>query len=362
MTISRRGYGVAEQRRDANVESCLNRFTWRILSNYVTPWEFEQITTQIEVWDQWCSVWSSWADAHARRGDEAAEQGSSATAADAYIRAGLFYHWASFLFANDLDQFRAALEGANSSFERAAPHLSPPMRFLYIPFEGTHLPAYLRFPARHNQAHPLMVLIPGGDSTKEELFNLSEHLTSRGVAILAVDGPGHGLVSFDLKLRPDFEVAGSTILDFVENEVAGVDLSRLGVGGISYGGLFACRTAAFDKRVKAVFSMSSWYTPAGRWHSIDPLSQSALYQYMGSDAPDVQASMTMKGAAEHIAVPLLQVYGGADPASPPEHAYRVEAEVQGPATTVVFDDGVHVCNNIWHKARPFVADWVVDTL
>jgi pimeloyl-ACP methyl ester carboxylesterase len=76
----------------------------------------------------------------------------------------------------------------------------------------------------------------------------------------------------------------------------------------------------------------------------------------------VQDSMTMAGAAERLRVPLLQVYGGRDPASPPEHAYRVEREAPGPTTTVVFEDGVHVCNNVWYKARPLVAGWLAENV
>jgi hypothetical protein len=29
---------------------------------------------------------------------------------------------------------------------------------------------------------------------------------------------------------------------------------------------------------------------------------------------------------------------------------------------VVFDHGVHVCNNVWYKARPLVARWLAETL
>lgn len=111
-----------------------------------------------------------------------------------------------------------------------------------------------------------------------------------------------------------------------------------------------------------MFSASSWYTPAGRFPTMDPLSQIGLRQYMGENAQQVQDSITMKGAAERIRVPLLQVYGGLDKASPPEHAHRVAAEVQGPKTTLVFDDGVHVCNNLHHIVRPLIADWVADNL
>jgi len=143
---------------------------------------------------------------------------------------------------------------------------------------------------------------------------------------------------------------------------ARVDAKRLAIGGISYGGLFACRGAAFDERFKAVFSASSWYTPAGRFPGMDPLSQVGLKQYMGENAQQVQDSITMAGAAERLKVPLLQVYGGLDKASPPEHAYRVEKEVKGPATTVVFENGVHVCNNLHHIVRPMIADWLADQL
>jgi len=73
-------------------------------------------------------------------------------------------------------------------------------------------------------------------------------------------------------------------------------------------------------------------------------------------------SITMAGAAERLKVPLLQIYGGLDKASPPEHAYRVEKEVKGPTTTVVFENGVHVCNNLHHIARPLIADWLLDNL
>jgi len=83
---------------------------------------------------------------------------------------------------------------------------------------------------------------------------------------------------------------------------------------------------------------------------------------MGENAQQVQDSITMAGAAHKLEVPLLQVYGGLDKASPPEHAYRVAKEVKGPTTTLVFVDGVHVCNNLSHIVRPLIADWLADHL
>jgi pimeloyl-ACP methyl ester carboxylesterase len=81
-----------------------------------------------------------------------------------------------------------------------------------------------------------------------------------------------------------------------------------------------------------------------------------LWLSSGGRPPEVPAHG--RGAAEHITVPLLQVYGGLDKASPPEHAYRAEAEVPGPCTTIIYDDGVHVCNNLYPIVRPMIADWL----
>ncbi|MGH9064501.1 MAG: alpha/beta hydrolase family protein [Acidimicrobiales bacterium] len=345
---------------DEQLEAMYRRFTWRITSNYVPSWEWEQIKKEIEGYASWCRTWSRWAEAHRRRGDEAWAAGSTQTAGEAYLRAALYYHWASFLFVHDSGQFRAALEEMAKCWAMAAPCVEPPMEIIDVSFEGATLPGYLRVP-RGGSRPPLVLLLPGADSTKEELYDLGEHIVRRGLAVAAFDGPGHGLVSFDLKLRPDYEVPIAAMLDrLVARE--DIDAQRVAVGGISYGGLFACRAAAHDDRVKAVLSMSSWYTPAGRYATMDTLSRTGLRQYMGEDPAAVQDAMTLAGVADRITVPLLQVYGGQDPASPPSHAERVAAEVNGPATTVVFEEGVHVCNNVWYKARPLVADWLAEQL
>jgi 2,6-dihydroxypseudooxynicotine hydrolase len=345
---------------DKNVESMLERFTWRILANHVSPWELEQLRRRITRWDDWCREFSALAREHARIGDEAAAKGNGRTAGQAYVRAASIYHWASFYFVHDQDQFRAALEAAAECYRKAAPLVAPAMELMEIPFEGVRLPGYLRKPAGVTRA-PVAIFCPGGDSTKEELYDLGQHVVERGMAFLAFDGPGQGLVSTRLKMRPDYEVVIRAVVDHVSAR-KDVDASRVAVGGISYGGLFACRAAAFDERVRAAVSVSAWYTPAGLYSHMPPLGQIAIKQYFGPNPPEVQDRITMAGAAERMRVPLLQVYGGMDKASPPEQAYRVEKEVKGPCTTVVFDEGVHVCNNVQNKARPLIADWLAAVL
>jgi len=345
---------------DRDVEVTFERFEWRILSQYVSPWELDFLRKEIQTWDQWYDSWARAAVRHVDIADEAARAGHARTAGNSYIRAGLFYHWATFLYGHDQDRFTAGMEAMNMCWEKAAALVDPPMELFTVPFEGINLPGYLIRPPEIPRP-PIVLLVPGGDSTKEELYDFASHIVARGMAAAAFDGPGQGYVSAVANIRPDFEVPIRAVVDRLLAR-GDLDADRLAVGGISYGGLFACRAAAFDDRVKAVVSVSSWYSPAGRYPDLDRVSQIALRQYMGEDAAAVMDSITMAGAAAHITAPLLQVYGALDKASPPEEAYRVEAEVQGPATTLVFDDGVHVCNNLHHIVRPLIGDWLADRL
>lgn len=345
---------------DDRLESMYRRFTWRILSNYVSPWEFEQLREEITDYEQWCEAWCRQAESHLKRGDAALAAGQRLTAGDAYLRAGLFYHWASFMFAHDQEQFRAAMTGMAGAWDKAAPHLDPPMEILAVPFQDMTLNGYVRIPSGAVRP-PVVLLLPGADSTKEELYNLGDYIVARGLAFAAFDGPGQGSVSLQGKLRPDYELAVQVIIDSLAAR-SDVDAGRLAVGGISYGGLFAIRTAAIDSRVRAVVSISSWYSPAGRFETMEPLSKTGQYQYLGPDPAAVMESITLAGAADKAVVPLLQVYGGLDPASPPAQAEKVAAEYGGPVRTLVFDDGVHILNNVWYKARPAVADWLAETL
>lgn len=345
---------------DDRLESMYRRFTWRILSNSVSPWEFQQLRDNITDYEQWCAQWSAQAVDHTSRGDEALRLGRERSAGEAYVRAALFYHWASFMFTHDQAQFRAALESMASVWAKAAPLVSPRMELLSVDYDGVRLPGYLQLPDGV-ASPPLVALFPGADSTKEELFDLAQHIVRRGTAVAAFDGPGQGSVSLAMKMRPDYESAICAVLDSLLAR-SDLDRDRVAVGGISYGGLFAIRAAAVDSRIRAVVSISSWYTPAGRFYNMERLTRTGQYQYLGDDPAAVMESITLAGVLDKVSVPVLQVYGGLDTMSPPTNPERIAAELGGPATTVVYPDGVHILNNVWFKARPMVGDWLAETL
>lgn len=290
------------------LEAMYRRFSWRITSHYVSPWELDQIRAEVTDYEQWCSTWSRWAEAHVARGDEALAAGRQRTAGEAYARAALFYHWGSFHFAHDPLQLREALQGAARCVSGRQLRISTPRwsssTWRSRARRSADSCGFLRIPLR-GEPPPLVLLLPGADSTKEELLELGEHPLARERAVAAFDGPGQGLVSFEMMLRPDHEVAVRAMLDALVGR-SDLDGGRVAVAGISYGGLFACRAVASDSRIRAVASISSWYATAGRIAGLDRLSRAGVLHSMGPDAEAVLEEMTLVDVAEQVRVPVLR--------------------------------------------------------
>src|ERR1019366_3667184 len=102
---------------------------------------------------------------------------------------------------------------------------------------------------------PLVVLIPGLDSTKEEFYLWESAFLERGMATLSLDGPGQGETGFELNIRPDYEIAVGAVLDAVSHR-SELDLSRVGAVGVSLGGYYVVRAAAFEPRLTATAGIS----------------------------------------------------------------------------------------------------------
>ena len=58
-------------------------------------------------------------------------------------------------------------------------------------------------------------MVPGLDSTKEELQATAEYFLARGLATIAVDGPGQGEAEYDLPIEPAYEKVSTAIIDYL---------------------------------------------------------------------------------------------------------------------------------------------------
>jgi 2,6-dihydroxypseudooxynicotine hydrolase len=353
--------------RDPRVEAALSHWAPRFVIQGVPLTDFVEVTDGIERWEQWCASWSRRADVHRELGEQAESMGHLLTAGEHFTRAALCYHFAKFLFVNDFEQMRAAHQAAVACRTAALPYLRPPGQRVEIPFEGTVLAGNLRLPAGGSgpDRPPLLLMAPGLDSAKEEMHSMESLFLDRGVATLAFDGPGQGEAEYDLAIRGDYEVPVRAIVDWAEQR-ADIDPDRIAVWGVSLGGYYAPRAAAFEKRLKACIALAGPYHWADEWDNLPEVTREAFRVRSRAadheEAREKAAELSLKGVAERITCPLLVIFGKQDRLIGYHAAERLAAEASGPTTLWMIDDGNHGATNRAYRFRPQSADWLVDTL
>jgi pimeloyl-ACP methyl ester carboxylesterase len=342
---------------DRRVQAAIDNWAPRFVSQGVDFNDFLSTTATIERWEDWLGAWVETADVHRALAEEAEAAGNGSTAGEAYVRAALCYHFGKFVWLVDLDRHREATERAIACIYAAHRHLDPAAKRVEVPFEGETLVGNLRQPA--GAVVPLVLLLPGLDSTKEEFFNWEEVFLARGLATFSFDGPGQGESGFTTQIRPDYEAAVSAALDVLAWD------GPVGACGVSLGGYYAPRAAAREPRLRAVAGVSGAFNFGECWDGLPPLTREAFAHHSGAeDEEDARSKALELDLATVIAEldrPALMVTGKLDRIIPWEQTKRIADEAPN-GQFVLYEEGNHVCNNIPYKYRPLVADWLAKEL
>jgi 2,6-dihydroxypseudooxynicotine hydrolase len=350
--------------RDAQVEAAISHWAPRFVVNGVPLTDFQEVTAGLERWDDWCAAWSARAAVHEELGDKAFAEGCKLSAGEHWTRAALCYHFGKFLFVNDPVQMKAAHCKVVECRMKALPHLNPPGERVEIPYEGKLLYGILRKPAGVTTP-PIVVMCMGLDSTKEEMDDYENRFLKRGVATLAFDGPGQGEAEDDFPITPEYEKPVKAVLDYVETR-HDVDIERIGIWGVSFGGYYAPRAAAFDKRIKACVALSGAYQRTASFEGRPRLNAEAFRVRSKSatlaEAGKVALRVSLKGIAKNITCPIYIVAGTNDRLTPVSAAEQLAAEVSGPCVLNIVEGGNHVVNNLWYRYRDQTADWMATQL
>src|SRR5262245_48428825 len=216
---------------DTRLKSAIAHWGPRFVANGVALTDFEEVTQSLRSWDDWCRAWSERAAVHEAIGREALARSKLLSAGEHLQRAGVYYHFAKFLFVHDLAQMKAAHLKAVQCRRLALPHLDPPGERVEIPYEGKALYGILRKP-RGVERPPVMVMICGLDSAKEETEAYERPFLDRGIAVLVFDGPGQGEGEYDFAIRGDYEVPAKTVIDYAAAR-PDLDSGRIGLWGVS---------------------------------------------------------------------------------------------------------------------------------
>jgi dienelactone hydrolase len=252
-----------------------------------------------------------------------------------------------------------------------------------IPFGGKSLPAWFHLPpgaagttgAAGGDKLPVVIAIPGMDSFKETSVALgNDRWLSRGVAVLAIDGPGQ----YESPLNGVFVSmqnwidAGPAVVDWLTARPE-IDAKRIGVTGSSFGSFFGTIMTAHEPRIAATAVISTCLEPG--CHTIfEEASPTFKKRFMWmSNFTDEQKfddfikTLTWEGHVEKIRSPYLVVAGEADELSPLEHTERMIHTMTGPRQLVVYADSRHSVGNVpAANLGPFpgglIADWMVERL
>lgn len=351
---------MGTETQETRLHQVVGHWLPRMLAAGLPHGDIERLIAETGEWQNWCATWSAEADRHLAMGEEAEGRGRKITAGEAYLRAALFYHFGQFMFFDDLDQKWAAADRKAAAYARAAPLLLPPAQAISAPFEGGVLKGYLRRPTGRA---PLVILIPGSDSTKEEFASLEEHFLKRGLATFSFDGPGQGEGRKDHHLRADWGPVLAAVLAALAG--AGAIDGPVGVMGMAFGGHLALQAAAALPEIAAVVSMNGFFDLGAFWDDLPEVYRANMGFALGGETMAETAerarAFSLRDAAPP-SCPTLVVHGGRDRIFPVADA-RTVADQAGPqAAWVEYPDGNHVCNNIAYKYRPFIADWMAEKL
>jgi dienelactone hydrolase len=350
--------------RDPQVDLIFSHFIPRYEATGVDPNDLRALMPRIAEWSEWCALWSADAARHEKLADEALAAGLRLTAAEAYVRAAIYYHYGKHLFADRADEFKRAHDAMLRCYSAAAPMFDPPIERVEFPYQGTFMAGWLRKP-RDIKRPPVAIVLPGLDACKEELHAWAEAFVARGLAALTLDGPGQGETSFRLPVTHEWGRVIGAVIDVLQAR-DDVDGDRVGVVGQSLGALYAPLAAAGEPRLKACIANCGPFD----WGTVLPkmpkVSQEVFRVRSHSktieEAHERGRLLTLEGRSQNIKCPLLVVFGAGDRLISPAEGERLAKTASGPAELVVYPEGNHVCFNISYKFRPLTADWMAKTL
>lgn len=163
-----------------------------------------------------------------------------------YVHSMYYYRMAEFMLKDDEPLKDKMYYKMSQMFSKAFPHI----KRYQVPFEKGYLPClYLKATGNRKT-----ILIHGGyDSFIEEFYLTCEKFVQVGYNVLLFEGEGQGAtLRQGMRFNEKWERSTNAILDYF-------GLSNITLIGISWGGYFALRSAAFDKRITHIVCFDACY-------------------------------------------------------------------------------------------------------
>lgn len=208
----------------------------------------------------------SWSLAFEHQGDILTAQADNWSARQCHRTAGEFRlkafacYRSAWQFVTPGERFTRLFLTSQKLFDRAMSDLDFAATAFTVSYGGGELPGH--FYQAPGLRAPTILIIGGADTCHEDRFlSQGRYYLERGYSVALVDLPGQGLVQNQgLYWEPETERPIAAVVDELIARF-GVDSQQLVLLGMSLGGYFACRAAAFEPRFAAVIATPALFRP-----------------------------------------------------------------------------------------------------
>jgi dipeptidyl aminopeptidase/acylaminoacyl peptidase len=304
------------------------------------------------------------------------DQGRLVSARDNYYIASLLYASAQWPYfdINDEDlEWERRMIATYDKFIAYAPH---PVERVDIPFQDTAMSAFLHLPAKpaDGERFPCVLHIGGMDGSKENMVALhGDAAITRGMAVLALDGPGQGETrNRGVTISSDnFAAAAETAVDWLGGRPE-IDPERIVIRGSSFGTYYGTVAAAGLKdRIKGYCGTGVCQEPGCDtiFNTASPTFKVRFMFMAGYEDEDefdkFRQEFDLSKVAGGITAPYMIVAGEADQLSPIHHTYELFEKITAPKRLVVYQDANHSVANassaeLGESRDSLVYDWLRD--
>lgn len=333
----------------------------RIRAMRIPDEQIHDALAQVRGLGDWMGVWNQIAQqflGDARRQDVANRWQEAAVSRR---NAAMCYHVAHFVTDTDPRTVRALKAAGVAAFAQAIPQLMPETRRVLVAWRASQLPGYLAKPAVSSGGAPLIVLLNGMTTTKEEMILWSDRFLANGVAVLALDWPGTGEAATSEPLSPDCDDITDGLISFVADE-PGLDPARIVLCGFSLGGSLAIRATALDRRIAGAVAVTPPYEPRSWIGYVNSVIRQQLVALAVDDeyAEAALDGFSLADVMPRFHAPLL-IFGAArDLTVPPEESLNLAAAAGDLATLVWYPDGSHGLYDYLDDWTDVAARWTLE--
>lgn len=222
--------------------------------------------------EAWVSEWTKTADRLVQQADDCLAGGHTVSARTKLLRASTYYDHASAQSpgSKDPSRYTSLWEQHRNCWDRAVEIFESPVEKVQIPYEDTTLEGYFFTPRGASvEPRPTVILNNGSDGPVISMWSLGGRAAvTRGFNALTFDGPGEGaaLHRQHLYFRADWERVITPVVDWLLTRTE-VDATKIALQGVSQGGYWAPRAAAFEPRLAALVADPGLMRVASSWEA-----------------------------------------------------------------------------------------------